>query len=152
MISSKCNNCGAHTYNGIVAEDYGYSAIIDHQLNYIEKQRKTIYHFVKIDRVIDLNILYKDCLVLAYLENGKDLRWLFSLDEIDKGNEVYRVIFPDSLASLNSSFFRGMFYESLKSLGEVGFRDKYKFTSNDVTRVDIEEGIRYCVINLARLC
>ncbi|WP_407307327.1 hypothetical protein [Acinetobacter sp.] len=57
---------------------------------------------------------------------GQEVRLLFKLDDYDAEECVVTVIIPDSTYSISRSFFRGMFEQSMKSLGE-GFHEKYLF-------------------------
>ena len=78
---------------------------------------------------------------------GLDVRDKITLDEKDNDNENYIVIFPDDTMSINSSFFGGLFAESLIVLGEKKFREKYCFQNEFYKPIkkslqnDIEEGI-----------
>lgn len=54
----------------------------------------------------------------------KDLR----LDEKDSDGNIYEVIIPKNTTSINSSFFLGLFYDSIKTLGSIDeFYKKYFF-------------------------
>ena len=78
---------------------------------------------------IDL-LKYRGCnsTVFTGRPEGKLARKDLNLDEKDKDDVVYTVIIPKETTSFNSSFFLGLFYESIKSLGSIyKFNEKYDF-------------------------
>lgn len=59
---------------------------------------------------------------------GKLVRKKLKLSEKDKDNVIYEVIIPKDTTSINSSFFLGLFFESIKTLGSIEkFEKKYVF-------------------------
>lgn len=88
--------------------------------------------------------------VLSGVTLGEDVRKVLKLDSFDKNDEKIIFSVPDSVYSLNSSFFAGLFQKSLRVLGERNFREKYQFKCNDTIRANIEDGIFY-VLNTADL-
>lgn len=59
---------------------------------------------------------------------GKQARQKLNLSEKDKDGIVYDVIIPKDTTSINSSFFLGLFFESIKTLGSIEeFAKKYVF-------------------------
>lgn len=90
--------------------------------------------------------------VLSGVALGEEVRATYNLDTLDQDNQDEPVIFeiPDSVYSLNSSFFAGLFQKSLATLGEAGFRTKYVFHCNEIIRKNIEDGI-FCVLNTTDL-
>lgn len=59
---------------------------------------------------------------------GKLARKDLGLDEKDSDAVVYTVIIPRKTTSFNSSFFLGLFYDSIKALGSIEkFNQKYVF-------------------------
>jgi hypothetical protein len=75
---------------------------------------------------------------------GQELRSRLKLKNEDESPAEVAVIIPDSILTLNSSFFLGLFGESVRKLGEQRFKSKYKFSTNhDRVKRDIERGIMY---------
>ena len=94
---------------------------------------------------IDLNEYGgKNYKVLSGVPLGREMRKHYKLNELDKKqDEVITFKIPDSVYSVNSSFFAGLFQASIKTLGESHFREKYLFDCNDIIRKNIEDGIFY---------
>ena len=83
-------------------------------------------------------------------EEGKKARIDSHLDDLDKTNELIKVIIPDDTVSINSSFFLGMFKDSLEDLKEEKFKEKYKFICNKdfIIKVNIENNIKLCLLRI----
>ncbi len=84
----------------------------------------------------------KDVIVFSGRPKGQALRQKLELNAFDKTPDTAVVNVPDDVVSLNSSFFLGLFAESVKSLGEKQFRTKYIFECPDEIREDIDDGIQ----------
>ena len=94
--------------------------------------------------ILDLNRWRgtQDNRVLAGRDLGRDAREKERLDEFDKDQgAVVCVVVPSDFLTVSSSFFRGMFGDSIRALGEDEFRAKYQFTGKSIERVK-EDGIR----------
>lgn len=91
---------------------------------------------------INLN-KYKDSdsRVLSGREEGKKVREKLNLDLIDKNEEIIKVVFPDDIISLNSSFFLGLFGPSVRLLQELDFQKKYIFECPKFIEKSIADGI-----------
>lgn len=80
-------------------------------------------------------------------EFGLEVRRKINLDSRDKDSETYCIQISDDTMAINSSFFGGLFSESVFVLGAEGFRKKYTFQNEhgkplkDTLQKDIEEGI-----------
>lgn len=78
---------------------------------------------------------------------GLEVRKKMGLNEKDQDQEVYTIQISDDILAVNSSFFGGLFAESVIKLGEKGFLDKYRFQNEKsremkpTLRNDIKEGI-----------
>lgn len=68
--------------------------------------------------------------LLAGRDRGKAVRAKAALDRLDGGSEPVRVIFPNFVYSINSSFFLGLFELSIDALGEDGFLKQYEFVGD----------------------
>lgn len=85
-------------------------------------------------------------------EHGLEIRGKLELNKKDKDANVYHILISDDTLALNSSFFGGLFADSVIKLGEDGFKNKYIFQNEDGSKVkstiqkDIEEGI-YDAVN-----
>ncbi len=59
---------------------------------------------------------------------GKMARYEMKLDSKDEDNNSYVVIIPKNTTSFNSSFFLGLFFDSIKKIGSIDlFNKKYQF-------------------------
>ncbi len=78
---------------------------------------------------------------------GAAARKELNLNDLDNDDKNYSVVLPDDTISFNSSFFGGLFEESVIRLGREGFVKKYSFVLengsdiSDYLKGDIEEGI-----------
>ena len=93
---------------------------------------------VKIDLSIHDGQVYK---VLSGYDFGKAVRKKLDLDHLDTQPDLVVFSIPKCVYSLNSSFFSALFKESLESLKEQGFREKYQFECSSSIRKNIENGI-----------
>ncbi|MEA3207131.1 MAG: hypothetical protein QOE70_188 [Chthoniobacter sp.] len=94
--------------------------------------------------IVDLeNYRNKGVILFSGRPKGEALRAKLRLDEIDV-DPTARVKFlvPDEIVSLNSSFFLGLFSQSVKRLGEKEFRDKYIIEGPPEIEEDVDGGIR----------
>jgi hypothetical protein len=79
--------------------------------------------------------------VFAGRERGEKVRHAAQLTTLDQQDVSVSVFIPEDVFSVNSSFFLGMFGESVRKLGEEGFRAHYRFEGKDITDT-VEDGIR----------
>lgn len=88
---------------------------------------------------------------------GEAVREKLKLDSIDGNSEGVVVIIPNDTTSFNPSFFLGLFYKSIKSLGSVdAFKKKFTFDFSNFTdqellkyiEKDIEDSFRRCINEL----
>lgn len=79
--------------------------------------------------------------VYAGRERGEKVRQSADLDSADRAEEIVEVQIPSEIFAVTSSFFLGMFTDSIERLGETGFREKYRFVGKDISSV-YESGIR----------
>lgn len=80
---------------------------------------------------------------------GEDARRELQLNDLDRGDQPVRIIIPTGTTSFNSSFYLGLLYDSIKHLGEDGFKQKYilevKDPNHDTQRSirrNLEDGLR----------
>ena len=83
----------------------------------------------------------KTSMVLSGRERGVGVRSKLDLDKLDRAAQIIEVTIPEHIISLNSSFFQGLFGESVRSLGGLKFRECYRFLCSEVIAEDIEKGI-----------
>jgi hypothetical protein len=79
--------------------------------------------------------------VLSGRDRGNECRKRFEVDRLDKSPETVDVIIPDRIYSLNTSFFLGLFGESVRKLTKAGFLQKYHFEGEPVHLTTVQEGI-----------
>lgn len=84
--------------------------------------------------------------MLSGRQHGSDARRLTGLEavELDPNVDV-RVIIPPSVFSITSSFFLGMFGDTIARLGAQAFRQRFKFEGMDASSV-VEQGIRRALL------
>ena len=56
---------------------------------------------------------------------GEAVRKQLKLAKLDKDNNYYVVMMPADTTTFNPSFYLGLFFESIKSLGMAEFKRKY---------------------------
>jgi len=70
----------------------------------------------------------KDSTVFTGRPEGKQAREDLKLDERDSDGITYSVIIPKNTTAFNSSFFLGLFFDSIKALNSIEkFYEKYNF-------------------------
>jgi len=93
---------------------------------------------------------YRTGSIYAGKKHGLEAREYYDLDYYD--NMSYQIIFivPEDTTSFNSSFFIGLFKDSIKKLGMINFENKYKIilaetnsTIRNKLNADIADGKRY---------
>lgn len=90
---------------------------------------------------IDFNIVAGR--VYVGRQNGQAARTYFKVAEYDKDIDCsIEVIFPDNARTLASSFFLGMFGDSVREAGcKEAFLKRFKFKANEQIMKEIEVGI-----------
>lgn len=78
--------------------------------------------------------------VYAGRDRGREVRAAAGLADADDRGESVLVKIPMDLFSLTTSFFLGMFAESVRKLGEGLFLERYKFEGPGIETV-IRDGI-----------
>ncbi len=73
--------------------------------------------------------------VLAGREEGKQVRKVAKVEQLDQLLSIVEVKIPQDLFSLTSSYFLGLFGDSIRELGEARFREHYRFTGKSISRV-----------------
>lgn len=94
---------------------------------------------------IDLNILTDNGRVhnLTGKPAGINAREFLNLKELDRSSTPVNVIVPEHIYAISSSFFLGMFSESLQNLGgKDEFLQHYKFSADQNFMEQVEEGIK----------
>jgi hypothetical protein len=75
-------------------------------------------------------------------ERGRAARGKYHLDDADAGGETVHVVVPEDIYSVTSSFFQGMFSESVRKAGNRDqFLARYAFDAAPVVLRQIERGI-----------
>jgi hypothetical protein len=81
--------------------------------------------------------------LLSGRDSGLAARQHFNLDKLDVSDAHISVIIPDEVFSLNTSFFLGLFGDSVRRLRPDGFRKKYTFVGDEnIHGATIERGIQ----------
>lgn len=80
--------------------------------------------------------------VFAGRDRGNAVRLEVKLEELDMDPDVeVEVHVPEDISSVNTSFFLGLFGDSIRQIGPGRFREKYRFTGKRLGSV-YEAGIR----------
>ncbi len=80
--------------------------------------------------------------LLSGRDSGLATRKRFQVSRMDRSPGVVTIIIPDEVFSMNTSFFLGLFGDSVRALGEEAFRAKYHFVCDEeIHRPTIERGI-----------
>lgn len=80
--------------------------------------------------------------ILSGRDKGENLRKRINLDQMEEQENEIVIVIPDSIVSFNSSYFLGLFTESVvKAKSREKFLEKYKFECDEYIRKDIEDGI-----------
>lgn len=105
-------------------------------------------------RIIDLAKYSQGVSVLAGRDRGYAVRKAEALDSLERdykpGDEPVLVRIPETVLSVNSSFFLGMFEKSIRDLGADGFRSAYRFEGNGAEQT-VADGIRAALLMGTRL-
>lgn len=81
-------------------------------------------------------------IVMSGRPRATQIRKELNLDDLDKKDESVEVLVPLEVVSLNSSFFLGLFGQSVRNLGVEKFFQKYRFNGSPTVLVDVERGAR----------
>lgn len=81
--------------------------------------------------------------VISGRDKGIELRQKLDLDKIDSDPKIKVIVsVPETVLSLNRSFFSGLFAQSVRTFGRSGFLQKYEFKAQPRVLEDVERGIR----------
>lgn len=72
---------------------------------------------------------------------GYKVRDNLKLNELDLKSDMIKIKVPKDTLSLNTSFFLGVFGESVRTLGDNQFRNKYEFDCPSIVKRQIDDGI-----------
>ena len=76
---------------------------------------------------------------------GKNLREEYNIDNMDDTEGIVCVLVSNDTFMVFPEFFLGCFKESIRKLGDMGFRNKYKFYGEYEFHKDyVDKGISYC--------
>lgn len=85
--------------------------------------------------------------VLSGRDKGEAMRKKLKLDELEKQFDNIEIEVREFINVINSSYFLGLFEDSILEMGEDRFRKKYKFKCSDPIKVNVENGIRYALLS-----
>lgn len=92
--------------------------------------------------VIKYDKKMKDMLVLSGRELGCQIRKKMNLDQIDIDGKKYKIVFPENIISISTSFFLALFGESVRKCGnKEEFLNKYSFDCDQNMMLNINDGI-----------
>ena len=94
-------------------------------------------------KTIDLNSFRDDGRRLfSGYTRGANVRQELGLDQLDGEPDVVVVMVPDDVLAVTSSFFQGLFEDSIKALGATEFRNHYQFVGAPIDDT-VETVLRY---------
>lgn len=71
---------------------------------------------------------------------GKKVRQVLNIDKCDSDNEVYKVVVPEDTTTFNTSFFLGLFFESIEKLKNIDtFKKKYIIDFDNIEDEEVRE-------------
>lgn len=73
--------------------------------------------------------------ILAGRERGRAARNAARLEEAATSDDTIEVHVASTLFSVNSSFFLGMFEDTIRELGAIEFRRRFLFTGKPISRL-----------------
>ena len=79
---------------------------------------------------------------------GEDVRKKLKFDKLDKDHYKYVIIMPPDTTTFNPSFYLGLLFESIKTLGMEKFKEKYVISIDnlyDEPKLTIAEDINYAL-------
>lgn len=83
--------------------------------------------------------------VFAGRARGAAVRAQTTVETLDTEEGDVQVVIPDDVLVVNTSFFLGLFGDSVRQLGASGFRDKYNFIGpirDEIIADGIEQALR----------
>ena len=88
----------------------------------------------------------KDSLVFSGRPNGESVRKELELDKYDKTDVTFEIIIPEDTLSVNTSFFLGLFGDSVRAMGKDIFKKRFQFKGEkvilDSMESDIDEALK----------
>ena len=98
---------------------------------------------MSMEETIDLNDARtsRESRVLSGRPRGEECRQLFDVASLDDQPAKVTVRIPQDIYSMNTSFFLGLFGESVRALGKEGFREKYRFDCDPIHNDTIADGV-----------
>lgn len=92
--------------------------------------------------IVDYYKKMKEMIVLSGRELGYQIRTKMNLDKFDVDDKKYKIIFPNNIISISTSFFLALFGESVRKCGnKEEFLKKYNFDCNQNMMLNINDGI-----------
>lgn len=83
----------------------------------------------------------KNDLILYGRNNGISLRQKMNLNHLEDKYENIKIVIPENICSINSSFFIGLFKEFIKNNSISKFETKYTFICSKEILMNINDGI-----------
>lgn len=81
-----------------------------------------------------------DSRMLSGKDLGQEVRRKLDIETLEKEQDHILIQIPDDVFLVSSSFFKGLFGDSIRTLGRSGFRAKYDFTG-PISRLTIADAI-----------
>lgn len=78
--------------------------------------------------------------MLSGRDLGREVREKLDIRDLEKTEDRIVVHVPDDVFLVSSSFFKGLFGDSIRALGRSSFREKYDFTG-PISRTTIADAI-----------
>lgn len=93
-------------------------------------------------KIVDMKDYIGDKKIISGRKNGCKTRATLKLEELEKENDIIKIVIPMDVLSFNSSYFLGMLGESVRKFGsKEAFLNKYQFSCNEIVKININDGI-----------
>lgn len=82
-------------------------------------------------------------------EDGEKARRRFNLDELDASGDRVVVVIPKDVLAVSSSFWSGLFSNTVAKYGRNGFHSRYKFKAAPIMQRSVALNAAYMAKKLA---
>lgn len=76
--------------------------------------------------------------LFAKRDYGNEVRNNLNLTKLEQDYDIIEIEIPYSTLSVNTSFFLGLFEESINTLGVENFKEKYRFNCSEIVKISIK--------------
>lgn len=100
--------------------------------------------------IVEFNIEQYNKQVFYGYEEGRELRKVLNLDECDTNNKLYKIIIPKTIYYVSSTFFIGLFENSIKYFSNrKDFLNHYMFDMQHIHIITLDRVITRVLDNIS---